>query len=161
MVKKSSKKVNVVEDIQEELIEPVEEVPRGQAQEQEINENIQNDTEEQPQEPVKPVKNIKTILENKKVISEKQKSALEKLRKQRVEKEKLKKNTMKKVDKLISLGINLDELIENGEKNKLKKDYEENFGVREEKDIDEYEKPVEKVVENYEKNNGGNSWFSW
>ena len=54
------------------------------------------------------------------------------------------------------MGYDIDELIENGEKDKIKKLYEENFEIKQEKPIEKIEKPVETPVQ---RNNA--VWVSW
>ena len=67
---------------------------------------------------------------------------------------------MKKVDRLIGLGIDLDDLLSNAEKNKIKQDYENQYGKVEEKQVEKIENPIGKPVETPVQRNS-TLWFQW
>ena len=76
----------------------------------------------------------------KKEISKKQSEHLKNARIKMIETEREKKMVMKKVKELISLNVNLDDVIENAKKLKVKKDYERMYGRKQ--DEEELVEPV-------------------
>ena len=76
-----------------------------------------------------PSVDITKTLQTKRKISEKQKLALENNRKIRLESERTKKILQKKFNELTKLNVDLDEVIENAKKLKIKNEYEALYGV--------------------------------
>ena len=68
-------------------------------------------------------------LQTKRKISEKQKIALENNRKFTLESERTKKILQEKFNELTKLNVDLDEVIENAKKLKIKNEYEALYGV--------------------------------
>ena len=131
MVRKSKKiKENI--EINEEIPEIIEEnlnieVEQEENADVEVESDIETgDVEEEIDEIIEDIEikndDIKEILNNKKKISEKQRSHLERSRNIMKEKEKEKKILMKKFNELVKLDINLDDVIENAKQLKIKRD---------------------------------------
>jgi len=75
-------------------------------------------------------------------------------------KQKQKKQCNKKIQELLNLGVNLDEVLKNARKNKLKRKYQDT--CKEENDIEEPKNYVEepKIVIKEEPTQNHN-WFKW
>ena len=151
MAKKINQKKENIEEKQDETLPPMDDFSVVEETSEEIPEleEIKDD-------------GIKEILQKKKKMSEKQKNHVSKLVEQRKRMEKVKKDHTKKMEKLLELGYDVDDLIQNGEKNKLKKEYERVYGKN------ENENEIPKNIENIETQeirkpveNVNNVWFSW
>ena len=78
---------------------------------------------------------IKSVLKQKKKMSEKQRTHVESLKQRRIDKEKEKKQSDKKMKELLSLGLNIDEILDNARKLKVKREYENLYGNKKRKKI--------------------------